>query len=197
MVTSGYQFMNLQFVHLLKNMPTEHQLLVKVLAYRKYCRRQFKYPSWTSQGNNICITELCNHPEKGGQMNKKQSASPCTCILVTFILKWEKKTSLHLEIISFIYPKNPKKYETRWKWNLAFNNDDGKKTIQKTIYKLFTKIIYIKKINKKFNYYPPPSAFSGSMSLSENRNKIIQKMYYPWIHYMVQNWCNLNKIALQ
>ena len=57
----------------------------------------------------------------------------------------------------------------RWKWNLALNNDDGKKTIQKTIYKkLFTKIIYIKKINKNFNCYPPfPSAFSGSMSLSE------------------------------
>ena len=56
----------------------------------------------------------------------------------------------------------------KWKWNLAFNNDDGKKTIQKTIYKkLFTKIIYIKKkINKNFNCYPP-SAFSGSMSLSE------------------------------
>ena len=58
MVTSGYQFMNLKFVHLSKNMPTEHQHLVMVLAYRKYCRRQFKYPPWTSQGNNISITEL-------------------------------------------------------------------------------------------------------------------------------------------
>ena len=58
---------------------------------------------WTSQGNNICITEFCNHPEKGGQVNQKQSASSCTRILVAFILKWEKKTSLHLEIISFIY----------------------------------------------------------------------------------------------
>ena len=54
----------------------------------------------------------------------------------------------------------------RWKRNLAFNNDDGKKTLQKTVYKtLFTKIIYIK---KNFNCYPPsPSAFSGSTSLSE------------------------------
>ena len=79
-------------------------------------------------------------------MNQKQSASPCTHILVAIILKWEKKTSSYLEIISFIYPKNSKKYETRWKQNLAFNNDDGKKTIQKTIYKtLFTKIIYIRK----------------------------------------------------
>ena len=36
-------------------------------------------------------------------MSQKQSASACTCILVVFILKWEKKTILHLEIISFIY----------------------------------------------------------------------------------------------
>ena len=36
-------------------------------------------------------------------MSQKQSASACTHILVLFILKWEKKTSLHLEIISFIY----------------------------------------------------------------------------------------------
>ena len=48
----------------------------------------------------------------------------------------------------------------RWEQNLAFNNNDGKKTIQKTIYKtLFTKIIYIKKINKNFNYYPPSPCF--------------------------------------
>ena len=38
----------------------------------------------------------------------KETISACTCILVTFILKWEKKTSWHLEIISFIYPKDPK-----------------------------------------------------------------------------------------
>ena len=76
---------------------------VKVLAYGKYCRMRFKYPPWTSQGNNICIMEFCYNPEKGGQVNQKQSASPCTHILVTFILIWEKKTSSHLEIISFIY----------------------------------------------------------------------------------------------
>ena len=68
-------------------MPTEHQLLIKVLAYGKYCRMQFKYPPWTSQGNSISIMEFCNHPEKGGQVNQKQSASPCTHVLVTFILK--------------------------------------------------------------------------------------------------------------
>ena len=43
MVMSRYQFMNLKFVYLSKNMPTEHQLLVTVLAYRKDCRRQFRY----------------------------------------------------------------------------------------------------------------------------------------------------------
>ena len=43
MVTSRYQFMNLKFVYLSKNMPTEHQLLVTVLAYTKDCRRWFRY----------------------------------------------------------------------------------------------------------------------------------------------------------
>ena len=64
--------------------------------------------------------------------------------------------------------------------------------------KIVQETIYIKKINKKSNYYPfLPPAFSFSSSLSENRNKITQKMYYPWIHYAVQNWLSLNKIALQ
>ena len=90
--------MNLQFVHLLKNMPIEHQLLVKVVECRKYHRRWFKYNSWTSQGKFSEVWNFFNHPEKGGQMSQKQSASPCTCILVTFILKWEKKTSSHVEI---------------------------------------------------------------------------------------------------
>ena len=43
MVMSRYQFMNLKFVYLLKNMPTVHQRLVTVLAYRKDCRRWFRY----------------------------------------------------------------------------------------------------------------------------------------------------------
>ena len=42
-------------------------------------------------------------------MSQKQSASPHTHILVKFILKWEKKTSLHVEILSFIYLFIPKK----------------------------------------------------------------------------------------
>ena len=80
----------------------------------------------------------------------------------------------------------------RWKRNLAFNNDDGKNCTQKTIY-----IKKIKKI-KKFNYYYPPlpPAFSFSSSLSENRNKIAKKMYYPWIHYAVQNWLSLKQDSI-
>ena len=49
------------------------------------------------------LRNFCNHPEKGGKMSQKQSASACTRILVIFILKWEKKIMWHLEIISFIY----------------------------------------------------------------------------------------------
>ena len=55
------------------------------------------------------LQNVCNHPEKGGKMSQKQSASACTRILVVFILKWEKKTSSHLEIISFIYIYNKTK----------------------------------------------------------------------------------------
>ena len=77
----------------------------------------------------------------------------------------------------------------RWKRNLALNNDDGKK--------LYINYLH-KKLNKKFNYYPPlPPAFSFSSSLSENRNKITQKMYNRWILYVVQKWLSLNDIALQ
>ena len=67
--------------------------------------------------------------------------------------------------------------------------------------KLYKENYLHKKFFKKFNYYyyypPLPPAFSFSSLLSENRNKITQKMYYPWIHYAVQNWLSLNKIALQ
>ena len=80
----------------------------------------------------------------------------------------------------------------RWKRNLAFNNDDGKNCTQKTIY-----IKKIKKLKSSITTIPPPPAFSFSSLLSENRNKIAKKMYYPWIHYTVQKWLSLNKIALQ
>ena len=94
MVTSGYQFMNLKFVYLSKNMPTGHQLLVTVLAYRKDCRRRFRYDFYFS-----CLDYFCNHPEKCGKMSQKQSTSACTFSMYAFILKWEKKTSSYFEII--------------------------------------------------------------------------------------------------
>ena len=104
----------------------------------------------------------------------------------------ENKLTFRLYIIYLnIYNKNPpQKDEMRWKRNLAFNNDDGKK--------LYTETIYIKKKFKnlkKFNYYYSPTpSFSFSSSLSENRNKITKKMYYPWIHYTVQNVLPMNTL---
>ena len=87
-------------------MPTEHQHLVTVLAYRKYCIRGSSIPLGLAKETISVLLNFCNYPEKGGKMSQKQSASACTHILVVFILKWEKKTSLHLEIISFIYIYN-------------------------------------------------------------------------------------------
>ena len=39
MVTSGYQFMNLPFVHLSKNMATEHQLFGKGSGIQKITQK--------------------------------------------------------------------------------------------------------------------------------------------------------------
>ena len=60
MVMSRYQFKNLKFVYLSKNMPTEHQLLVTVLAYTRLQKaaQVSSILPWTSHGNNICFTEL-------------------------------------------------------------------------------------------------------------------------------------------
>ena len=57
--------------------------------------------------------------------------------------------------------------------------------------------IFFLKSSTTTTIIPLPPPFSFSSSLSENRNKITQKMYYLWIHYAVQNWLSLNKIALQ
>ena len=106
---------------------------------------------WTSQGKNICFTELfvtiLKRVVKWAKNNQLQHVPA-----FVFILKWEKKTSSHFESYHlFIFTINPPKRmkwddnETLhwimrwrwmgWKWNLAFNNDDGKKTVQR---KLFT-----------------------------------------------------------
>ena len=55
------------------------------------------------------ILNFFNHPEKGGQMSQRQSASSHTSILVAFILKWEKKTSSHIEMYHLFTKKKQKK----------------------------------------------------------------------------------------
>ena len=59
-------------------MPTEHQHLVTVLAYRKYCRMRFKYLPCKAKETISVLRNFCNHPEKGGKMSQKQSDSACT-----------------------------------------------------------------------------------------------------------------------
>ena len=106
--------MNLQFVHLSKKSPNRTPTFGNGSGIQKNTAEGGSTITLGLAKETISVLRnFCNHPEKGGQMNQKQCASPCTCILVPFILKWEKKTSSHLEIISFIYPKNPKKYEMR------------------------------------------------------------------------------------
>ena len=80
---------------------------------------------WTSHGNNICFTEIfvtiLKRVVKWAKNNLLQHVPA-----FVFILKWEKKTSSHFEIISFIniYNKNPpKRMKWWWKRNLALNNE--------------------------------------------------------------------------
>ena len=84
-----------------------------------------------------------------------------------------------------------------WKRNLAFNNDDGKKLYIHYLNKNYLHKKKYKNKKRSVTTIPLPPTFSFSSSLSENRNKITKKMYYPWIHYAVWNWLSLNKIALQ
>ena len=49
-------------------------------------------------------------------------------------------------------------------------------------------------MNKKFNYYPPPPAFSFCLSLSETRNKIIQKMCMSHFAYACKMRYPLNLV---
>ena len=94
--------MNLKFVYLSKNMPTEHQHLVMVLAYRKDCRRRFKYqvscPRLAMERISVYGT-FCNHPEKGGKMSQKQSTSACTRIRIHSEMGKENKLAFRNHII--------------------------------------------------------------------------------------------------
>ena len=148
MVTSGYQFMNLPFVHLSKNLPTEHQLLVRVLAYRKYRRRQprkqylyygtfvtnlKRVVKWTKNNLLHHVPAFWSHLFWNGK--RKQARIYKLYHLFTQKIpknmKWDENETLHW-IMRWGW--------MRWKWNLAFNNDDGKKIytenyLQNTIYK--------------------------------------------------------------
>ena len=94
--------MNLKFVYLSKNMPTEHQHLVMVLAYRKDCRRRFKYQvscpglAWKEY---LFYGTFCNHPEKGGKMSQKLSTSACTRIRIHSEMGKENKLAFRNHII--------------------------------------------------------------------------------------------------
>ena len=81
--------------------------------------------AWISHGNNICFTEIfvtiLKRVVKWAKNNLLQHVSA-----FAFILKWEKKTSSHFEIIKFIniYNKSPpKRMKWWWKRNVAMINE--------------------------------------------------------------------------
>ena len=83
-------------------MPTEHQHLVMVLAYRKDCRRRFKYQvscPGLAMERPLFYGTFCNHPEKGGKMSQKQSTSACTHIRIHSEMGKENKLAFRNHII--------------------------------------------------------------------------------------------------
>ena len=85
-------------------MPTGHQLLVTVLAYRKDCRRRFRYDFYFSCLDKpwkqyLFYANFCNHPEKGGKMSQKQSTSACTRIRIHSEMGNENKLTFQNHII--------------------------------------------------------------------------------------------------
>ena len=109
----------------------------KVLVYRRYCRRQFKSSPWTRQGNNIWITEFCNHP---GWSNELKTI----CIITMYLHfghiysemgKENKLTCRNFIFIIYLQTKNKKWNEMRWKRNLALNKE--MRTIMMMVKKLY------------------------------------------------------------
>ena len=94
-------------------MPTEHQHLVMVLAYRKYCRRQFKYSLVLAKETISVLQNFCNHPEKAGKMSQKQSASACTHSIHSEMGKENKLAFRNYTIYIYLFiltsKKNPKR----------------------------------------------------------------------------------------
>ena len=99
-------------------MPTEHQLLVTVLAYRKDCGRWFRYevscPGLAMERISVLRKYLfygtfCNHPEKGGKMSQKQSTSACTHIRIHSEIGKENKLAFRKSYNLLICTINPPK----------------------------------------------------------------------------------------
>ena len=103
---------------------------------------------WTSQGNNICFTELFVTILKRVVKWAKNNLLQHVPVFWSYSFWNGKRKQAHISksYNLFTFTINPpQKDEMRWKQNLALNNDDGKKTVQKTIYikkkmyrKLFT-----------------------------------------------------------
>ena len=157
------------------------------------------------------IQNFFNHPFQGGKMSQSQFHSYWEICMTMYLhfghiySEMGKENKLACRNCIIYLPKKEMKWNEnkalhwimrwewmRWKWNLAFNNDDGKKLYTKTIFKNY--------LHKKIKTLTtiPLHLLSLCLYISLwNRNKIIQKMYYPWIHFTVQTWPHLNKIALQ
>ena len=75
--------MNLQFGHLSKNMPTP--TFGNGSGIQKIPQKVVQVSPLAKETISV-LRNFCNHPEKGGKMSQKQSASACTRILVVFIL---------------------------------------------------------------------------------------------------------------
>ena len=61
-------------------MPTEHQHLVTVWHTEKTAEGSSSIPLGLAKETISVLQNFCNHPEKGGKMSQKQSASACTRI---------------------------------------------------------------------------------------------------------------------
>ena len=80
-------------------------------------------------------------------MHQRQSASPCTHSY-SEMGKENKLTCRNLSFIIYLQTRKEMKWDEnevlywimrwewmRWKWNLVFNNDNGKKLYKNTLYK--------------------------------------------------------------
>ena len=79
MVTSGYQFMNLKFVHLSKKHANRTPTFGNGFWHTENnAEGGSSIPLILAKETISVLRNFCNHPEKGGKMSQKQSASACT-----------------------------------------------------------------------------------------------------------------------